>query len=86
MHQEILNYLSGCPDISIFEFLGACDPWKMEWTKRCRETGRIRIYPATLKGWARYAIEAGWKDLLKKSPPVMRIASTTAALRPQARS
>jgi len=67
LHQEIIMYLYGSSGISVFDLQGECDPWKMEWTKRISKKGKITIYPHSLSGWGRYALESGWKDLLKKS-------------------
>jgi hypothetical protein len=66
LQHEVLKYLFSRPDIRIYNFLGACDPWKMEWTTILGEQVAIRFYPKSIKGWCRYLIEYGWKDFLKK--------------------
>jgi len=73
LHQDIVNYLLSCPDVQIYNFLGPCDQWKMEWTSNSEEIGAIKIYPASFRGWSRYAAEHGWKDLLKQSATVRQI-------------
>jgi CelD/BcsL family acetyltransferase involved in cellulose biosynthesis len=47
-----------------FEFLGAAEPWKMEWTTTCRSRVTIRVFPRGPVGYAgwlanRYARPAG---------------------------
>lgn len=67
-----LKYLFEQPEISTYSFLGVCDPWKMRWTSLSEEYGHIKIYPKSLRGWNRYSIEHGWKDLLKRSSMIRR--------------
>jgi CelD/BcsL family acetyltransferase involved in cellulose biosynthesis len=66
LQAEILKYLFTLPEISVYNFLGACDRWKMEWTSASSKMGSIRVYSKSLKGWGWYFIHEGWKDQLKR--------------------
>ncbi|HEX8949291.1 MAG TPA: GNAT family N-acetyltransferase [Dissulfurispiraceae bacterium] len=66
LHLEVFNYLHRDPAFSFYNFLGACDPWKMEWTRNTESYGWIRIYPKTLQGRIEYLIKYGWRSFLKR--------------------
>jgi CelD/BcsL family acetyltransferase involved in cellulose biosynthesis len=66
LQAEIVKYLCTMPEFSVYNFLGACDPWKMRWTSLCGESSSIRVYPKSLGGWGRYFLRYGWKIPLKR--------------------
>jgi hypothetical protein len=70
---EMFKYLYNDPGVSTYDFLGACDPWKMEWTGKAYEYGSVKVYPKSLKGWSAYMFQHGWKDIMKKSRTVRRL-------------
>ena len=63
---EILKYLFMLPEISAYNFLGACDPWKIRWGSSPGESRSLRVYPKSLRGWSRYIVRYGWKIPLKR--------------------
>lgn len=73
LQHEILKYLFGDPEMKIYNFLGACDSWKMEWTNTCSVTSSMIMYPGSMRGWRDYAFEYGWKDVLRRVPVLTRI-------------
>jgi CelD/BcsL family acetyltransferase involved in cellulose biosynthesis len=54
-----------------FEFLGADEPWKLEWTRRCHERLLVRTYAPTVLGGAERAAEAAY---LRFGKPLARRA------------
>lgn len=66
LQAEILKYLFMLPEISAYNFLGACDGWKMEWMSASEEYGAIRVYPKSFKGRGRYFFRHGWKASVKR--------------------
>jgi len=62
---KMVHYLAESSKASVFDFLGACDPWKVEWTSKVGSSGWIKIYPKSVKGWTRYMFEYGYKNYLK---------------------
>jgi CelD/BcsL family acetyltransferase involved in cellulose biosynthesis len=54
-----------------FEFLGADEPWKLEWTRECHERLLVRIYAPTLLGDAELAAETAY---LRYGKPLARRA------------
>ncbi|MBI3805583.1 MAG: GNAT family N-acetyltransferase [Nitrospirae bacterium] len=72
LQAEVLKYLFMLPEISVYNFLGACDRWKTEWTSTAGNVGSLKVYPRSLNGWGRYVLKYGWKDLLKRSPAFRR--------------
>jgi CelD/BcsL family acetyltransferase involved in cellulose biosynthesis len=60
---------------SLYNFLGACEPWKMEWTQKTHEYVWIEIFPKSVSGWGHYAVKYGWKELIKKSRLMRRYIS-----------
>lgn len=75
LFSEMFPYLFESSMISVFDFLGACDLWKMEWTEKSNNYGWLKVYPKSLTGWSRYIYQYGWKDLLKKTYLVNRISA-----------
>lgn len=75
LHSEVFKYLFESSQFTIYNFLGACEPWKMEWTSKTGNYGQIKVYPKTIKGRSLYAFECGWKDLLKEIPAARRFKS-----------
>lgn len=73
LRAECLKELCGRPDVATYNFLGACDPWKLRWTKRTETHARLSIYPRSLRGRTRRFREHGWKELLKRSATVRRV-------------
>lgn len=73
LHHEMVKYMFKSPGIIYYDFLGACDTWKMEWTSQTNQTGWLRIYPKSISGWASYFIHYGWKDILKQSDMIIRL-------------
>lgn len=67
-------------DVSFYNFLGACDAWKMEWTSHFNRYGYIKVYPKSLGGWVAYSSKYGWRDLLKRSSMIRRAQSWLYAL------
>ena len=65
LQHEVFKSLYESPEITNYNFLGACNPWKMEWTSETGESGWVRVYPKTLRGWSRYYFKYGWKNSLK---------------------
>lgn len=72
---EVFKYLYRHPELSVYNFLGACEPWKMEWTQNSHEYGYLVVYPKSLKGWSRYMLRYGWKDFLKKFHTLRQVKS-----------
>jgi CelD/BcsL family acetyltransferase involved in cellulose biosynthesis len=72
LQAEILKYLFDEPDIQLYNFLGAPDGWKMEWTSTTCNTSSITAYPRGMKGWSSYLVQHGWKNFLKRSTLVKR--------------
>jgi len=66
LQAEIIKYLFTRPEISVYNFLGACNSWKTEWTSQTSDYGRIMAYPKSLTGWSRYVRRYGWKNFLKR--------------------
>ena len=66
LQAEILKYLFALPEIAVYNFLGACDRWKMEWTSSSGESSSVRVYPKSLRGWGQYCFRYGWKTTLKR--------------------
>jgi hypothetical protein len=64
---KCLKSLSEKREVSFYNFLGACDPWKMEWTSNSSRYGYIKVYPKSLGGWVAYSFKYGLKNLLKRS-------------------
>lgn len=54
-----------------FEFLGAAEPWKLEWTHRCHERLLVRTYAPTARGSAERAAETVY---LRYGKPLARRA------------
>ncbi|TLY16730.1 MAG: GNAT family N-acetyltransferase [Nitrospirae bacterium] len=73
LQHEVLKYLFGVPEVRNYNFLGACDRWKMEWTNNCSVTSSMIAYPGSMRGWRDYAFEHGWKDVLRRVPALPRI-------------
>lgn len=63
---EMFDYLFKTPELSIYNFFGACEPWKMEWTRQMHKYGWIKVYPNSLSGKSRCFLDYGWKKGLKK--------------------
>ena len=63
---DVLSYLYETPEISIYNLLGDCEPWKLELTQNIREYDALIVYPKTLMGWSQYIFNFGWKTFLKK--------------------
>lgn len=72
IHYEIIKFLCESKCFVKYDLLGACDPWKMEWTSNSSRYGSIKVYPKSLGGWVAYSSKYGWKDLLKRSSMVRR--------------
>lgn len=72
LRAECLKELFGRPDVTTYNFLGACDPWKMRWTNRTETYARLIIYARSLRGRRQRFVEYGWKELLKRSAAVRR--------------
>ena len=64
LQYEILKNLTKWPQIKEYNFLGACDPWKLEWTRNSRAMGFVRAYPNSFRGWSDYTFKYGWKNVL----------------------
>jgi CelD/BcsL family acetyltransferase involved in cellulose biosynthesis len=77
LYWEMFNYLCDLPQLKVFNFMGACERWKMEWTREINEYGWIRAYPKTLKGKTQYFIKYGWKNFLKHFDTVKKILEST---------
>ena len=43
-----------------FEFLGAAEPWKLEWTEECHERILVRSYAPTVLGTADRAAQTAY--------------------------
>ncbi|MFO0754197.1 MAG: GNAT family N-acetyltransferase [Thermodesulfovibrionales bacterium] len=71
LQYESINYLFSLPEVRCFHFLGACEPWKMEWTAQTGEYGWIRAFPKSLKGWGQYTLRYGWKRAVKRFRSVL---------------
>jgi len=69
---KCLKFLSEDGSVKFYNFLGACDTWKMEWTLNRSRYGYIKVYPKSLSGWVAYSSKYGWKDLLKHSSMIRR--------------
>ncbi len=72
---EVFDYLYKKQELRTYDFLGACDAWKMEWTQTCNRYGSIKIYPKSLQGWGEYMFQYGWKDFLKKFRTARKVKS-----------
>jgi CelD/BcsL family acetyltransferase involved in cellulose biosynthesis len=72
---EMFRYLFQNPKVMIFNFLGICDSWKMEWTSKTNNYGWIRVYPKSLKGWSLYAIKYAWKNYLSRFQALKNLKS-----------
>jgi CelD/BcsL family acetyltransferase involved in cellulose biosynthesis len=66
LHCEIFEYLSQAQQFTIYNFLGATELWKMEWTEKTSDYGFIRVYPKTIRGWSGYMFKYGWKNIIKR--------------------
>jgi hypothetical protein len=73
LRSEMFAYLATSGYCSLYNFLGECEPWKMEWTQETGQYGWIRIYPKSLRGMWRYMLQYGWKNFLKKFDSVRKI-------------
>jgi hypothetical protein len=69
----MFSYLFETPELTVYNFMGACEPWKMEWTQKTDEYGWIRAYSRSLKGKSQYMVRYGWKNLLKRFAAVRKI-------------
>lgn len=77
LHKMMYDYFFSLGTVSKHDFLGNCEPWKMEWTNRTGEACWIRIYPKSLKGWSQYMRQYGWKNMLKKFPLIRKLELRT---------
>lgn len=73
LQAETLKYLFMVPEIAVYNFLGACDRWKMEWTSSFGESSSLNIYPKSLKGWGRYFCRHGWKIPLRQLRAILPV-------------
>jgi CelD/BcsL family acetyltransferase involved in cellulose biosynthesis len=73
LYWEMFSYLFETPELTVYNFMGACEPWKMEWTQKTDEYGWIRAYSRSLKGKSQYMVRYGWKNLLKRFAAVRKI-------------
>ncbi|MBZ0155112.1 MAG: GNAT family N-acetyltransferase [Alphaproteobacteria bacterium] len=78
LHYESFGYLFALQEIRWYDFLGACEPWKMEWTAQTGEYGWIRAFPKSLKGWRNYMLRYGWKSHLRGIRSRLRSTSVGA--------
>jgi CelD/BcsL family acetyltransferase involved in cellulose biosynthesis len=73
LQAEILRHLYDDPSITIYNFLGATDPWKLEWTSSWSELVSVRAFNRSMTGWIKYLTTYGWKDVLKRSDLITRV-------------
>ncbi|GFO63714.1 GNAT family N-acetyltransferase [Geomonas paludis] len=67
---EVLTWCREAGGYRVCDLRGVCEPWKMEWTDRTGASGTVRIFPASFSGTLSYLTRYGWKEFLKKLPPV----------------
>jgi CelD/BcsL family acetyltransferase involved in cellulose biosynthesis len=51
-----------------YEFLGADEPWKLEWTRTCHERVRFSAFPPSISGAVRWAVHGPGRDLARRTP------------------
>ncbi len=73
LYWEMFSYLFANPELTVYNFMGACEPWKMEWTREITQYGWIRAYPKSLKGQSQYMLHYGWKNFLKRFDTVRKL-------------
>jgi hypothetical protein len=52
--------------LSSYEFLGADEPWKLEWTDTVRERSLVQVFAPSLPGKADFAAFAYVRPLVKR--------------------
>jgi hypothetical protein len=78
---KIFEHLLERPELTKYNFMGACEPWKMEWTSESHKYGWIRAFPKSLKGRCRYMLRYGWKNFLGRSAAVRKLKTNLAQKR-----
>jgi CelD/BcsL family acetyltransferase involved in cellulose biosynthesis len=68
--------------LSTYEFLGDAEPYKLIWTKRCRQRLRMQVFPATLTGRAGLALWSGARPVAKRCRAGLGRARQVIARRP----
>jgi CelD/BcsL family acetyltransferase involved in cellulose biosynthesis len=64
-----MSIRSACEEgLTCFDLLGACDPWKLEWTRRTRSHYLLSVHPRTLPGHAAYAARYRLVPAVRRSP------------------
>ncbi len=68
MRYRAIEYLFQTGQFDRYDFLGACDPWKLEWASQANAWSSLELYPHTLAGCYAYFLKYGWKKPFKRSP------------------
>ncbi len=74
MRYELMRHLFKDAAFSRYDFMGECNPWKLEWTNASRRCTWLRVYPRSARGWEQYLVRHAWKEPLKHSETVKNIA------------
>jgi CelD/BcsL family acetyltransferase involved in cellulose biosynthesis len=51
-----------------YEFLGADEPWKLEWTTSCHERMSFAAFPPSIGGAVQWAVQGRGRDLARRTP------------------
>ncbi len=73
LQARIVEHLHGLSDVRVYNLLGSCDDWKMEWTHRALRRLRVTAYPASLAGRTQYWLQFGVADHLRRLTPLRRL-------------
>lgn len=68
MRFRAIEYLFQTGQFDRYDFLGACDPWKLEWASQATAWSSLELYPRTLAGCYAWFLKYGWKEPFKRSP------------------
>jgi Acetyltransferase (GNAT) domain len=69
---EMIRRAFAAPDVERYEFLGADEPWKLEWTSERRELWRVDCFGATAPGFLQWSAFAYGRPIAMRARAVAR--------------